>query len=133
MLAVARQILDFEELMFSGCRRLELDEAGRIRIPESLNELYRLSSKVVVIWSVDHIELVSAKDWRLLKSAGFTDVAAMLELADTQGVLTRDRTDRLRRKIERLGGRGSSPRARVRIELPVGCRTVTTREVPHDR
>lgn len=47
----------------AGSAPVELDGAGRIRIPQPLREFAELEKSVLVIGNGDHIELWNPKDW----------------------------------------------------------------------
>jgi MraZ protein len=56
----------YEQLFFSQSRRLELDSAGRIRIPERMIGRAGLGSGRVTILGVnDHLELVDSGIWQM--------------------------------------------------------------------
>jgi MraZ protein len=58
------ELMDFEELMFSQAARLELDKAGRVRLPERLLAMAQISSAVAVLGVKDHLELRDGEQWR---------------------------------------------------------------------
>jgi MraZ protein len=58
------QIMEFEEFIFPQSRRLDIDKAGRIRIPEQMLTEFGLSQTVVILGMKDHLELRDPAQWR---------------------------------------------------------------------
>jgi MraZ protein len=58
------ELLEYEELLFSMSRRVELDKQGRIRLPEQLLAQVGLGSEVVLIGVKDHIQIRDRKTWQ---------------------------------------------------------------------
>lgn len=58
------EMMEFEELMFPQSRRLEIDKAGRVRIPESMLAEYGLGQTVVILGMKDHLELRDPAQWK---------------------------------------------------------------------
>jgi MraZ protein len=56
-------VMEYEQILFSQSRRLEIDKAGRIRIPETLLEFAEIGSLAVVIGVRDHLELRNPERW----------------------------------------------------------------------
>jgi MraZ protein len=56
-------LMEFEELLYSQSSRVELDSAGRIRIPERLMKLAGLESSIVILGVKDHLELRDPTAW----------------------------------------------------------------------
>ncbi len=56
-------MLEFEELLYSQSTWVELDSAGRIRIPERLLNLAQLEHAVVLLGVKDHLELRDPQRW----------------------------------------------------------------------
>jgi MraZ protein len=56
-------MLEFEELLYSQSTYVELDSAGRIRIPERLLNMAQLESSVVLLGVKDHLELRDPQRW----------------------------------------------------------------------
>jgi MraZ protein len=59
----AEDIMEFEELLFSQAARLELDKAGRVRLPERLLTQAGLSTHITIIGVRDHLELRDPQEW----------------------------------------------------------------------
>ncbi|MHC5011819.1 MAG: division/cell wall cluster transcriptional repressor MraZ [Planctomycetota bacterium] len=62
------ELMEFEELVFSQAARVELDKAGRIRIPERLLAAGELGQAVTVLGVKDHLELRDTDQWRLRRA-----------------------------------------------------------------
>ena len=56
--------MEFEELLFSQATRLEMDKAGRIRLPETKISDAGLSQTVVILGVRDHLELRDPAEWK---------------------------------------------------------------------
>lgn len=57
------EMMEFEELLFSQAARLELDKAGRVRIPDRLLKLASIEQSAVVLGVKDHLELWNPIAW----------------------------------------------------------------------
>jgi MraZ protein len=60
----AEEMLEFEELLFSQSRRLEIDKSGRIRLPERMLAEAGLGQNVVILGVKDHLELRDPQQWQ---------------------------------------------------------------------
>jgi len=56
-------VLEFDELTFPFARRVELDSAGRIRLPEDLLATSGLGTTVMILGVRDHLELRDPQVW----------------------------------------------------------------------
>ena len=56
-------VLEYETLVFSLARKVELDKQGRIRLPESLKQRAGLGSDVVILGAKDHVEIRDRASW----------------------------------------------------------------------
>ena len=61
--ADADQLLVYERVFFSQARRIEMDSAGRIRLPENLLRRAQMGSQVVLLGVNDHIEVRDRQTW----------------------------------------------------------------------
>jgi MraZ protein len=59
----AEELMEFDELLFSQAARLELDKAGRVRLPDRLLQLARIEHSVVILGVKDHLELRDPGQW----------------------------------------------------------------------
>ena len=58
------ELMEFEELMFSQAKRLEMDKAGRIRLPENKIAEAGLGQTVMILGVRDHLELRDPEVWK---------------------------------------------------------------------
>jgi MraZ protein len=56
---------EYERIMYSLSRRVELDKQGRIRVPEQLKDLAKLGNDVVLIGVRDHLEVRNRDEWEI--------------------------------------------------------------------
>lgn len=58
------EMMEFEELLFSQAARLEIDKAGRIRLPERMLSEAKLGQTIVILGVRDHLELRDPEAWK---------------------------------------------------------------------
>ena len=56
-------VLEFEELLFSQSRRIEMDKTGRVRLPEQSLREAGLGDSIVILGVKDHLELRDPARW----------------------------------------------------------------------
>jgi MraZ protein len=61
------EIMELDALIFPQSRRLEIDKAGRVRIPEAMLEQFGLGQTVVILGMKDHLELRDPAQWEAQK------------------------------------------------------------------
>lgn len=54
----------FEKLLFTQAKRLEIDKAGRIRLPQGAIDTLGLSDSVIILGVKDHLELREPARWK---------------------------------------------------------------------
>lgn len=59
-----QEMMEFEEFLYSQSRRLDLDKAGRVRLPEQMLAEYGLGQTVVILGVKDHLELRDPEQWK---------------------------------------------------------------------
>lgn len=59
----AEDLMEFDEFTFPQARRLEMDSAGRVRLPESAMRDAGLAGAVVILGMRDHLELRDPAQW----------------------------------------------------------------------
>ena len=59
----ADELLDYERLLFSLARPVEVDKQGRIRLPQELLARTSLSGEVVLLGVKDHLEVRDRVEW----------------------------------------------------------------------
>lgn len=57
------ELLEYERLKYSLSRRVELDKAGRIRLPDDLRAMTGVGSDVVLLGVGDHLEIHDRPTW----------------------------------------------------------------------
>ncbi|MHC4414762.1 MAG: division/cell wall cluster transcriptional repressor MraZ [Planctomycetota bacterium] len=62
-LAPAAAIMDFNEITFPEAQRLDIDTAGRVRIPEEMLADAQLGSRVLLLGVRDHLEIWDPGRW----------------------------------------------------------------------
>ncbi len=62
-LAPATELMDFDEVTFPDARQVEIDSAGRIRLPEGMLAEAGISSRVVILGMRDHLEVWDPDRW----------------------------------------------------------------------
>lgn len=80
----------FEELLFSQAARLEIDSAGRVRVPERLLRMAGIEGTATVLGVKDHLELREPKAW--------ADRKTRVLLAEQGAIMMRARQARLARR-----------------------------------
>lgn len=89
------ELMEFEELLFTQSRRLEIDKAGRIRLPERVLTELGLGQSVVILGVKDHLELRDPAQWseqRRQKRTRQTEI--MLQARRALGQQRQDRRGR---------------------------------------
>lgn len=81
-------LMEFEQILFSQSRRLEIDKAGRIRLPEFLLEFAGISSQAVVIGVRDRLELRDPERWQASLSEKLAKLPEILNRARKQHRVT---------------------------------------------
>ena len=57
------EILAYERLKYGTSKRVELDKAGRIRIPDELREITGVGNDVTLVGAGDHLQILDRKQW----------------------------------------------------------------------
>jgi MraZ protein len=74
----AEDMMQFEELLYSQARRLEIDSAGRVRLPERMIARFGLTTRVTILGVKDHLELRDTDRWRLRLEESFSKQAEIM-------------------------------------------------------
>ncbi len=80
-LAPAPELMDFDELIFPAAQRLEMDSAGRIRIPEELLAQAGLGSRALLVGMRNHMEIWDPERWRVREAEKSARRAEILQRA----------------------------------------------------
>lgn len=78
----SEELLDYEDVFFAMSRPVELDKAGRVRLPDHLLERTGLSGEVAITGAGDHMKVRDKVAWQARLDA---------KLKDTPGVLVNPR------------------------------------------
>jgi MraZ protein len=95
----ADDMMEFEELLFSQASRLEIDKAGRVRLPERMIATAGLRTNVTILGVKDHLELRDSEQWAALRQQKF---------AKQQDIMLRARRA-LGEKVNNVGGKKAGP------------------------
>lgn len=60
----AEELLEYERLMFSLSKRVEIDPQGRVRLPDNLLKMADLNADVVLIGAKDRLEIRDRQVWQ---------------------------------------------------------------------
>jgi MraZ protein len=107
-------LLEFEEVIFPRAMHVEMDSAGRIRIPERMLAEHGLSQSVVIVGMRDHLEIRDPAEWKATREqqrSRYPEIMrkarqAMLRRENSAGSST-ERTDRETSGGDTHGGAGS--------------------------
>lgn len=58
------ELLAYEEVFYANSKRIEMDSAGRVRLPEHLLQQTGLSGEVVIAGAGDHLKIRDRVAWR---------------------------------------------------------------------
>jgi MraZ protein len=75
------ELMEFEEFIFPQSRRLEIDKAGRIRIPEQMLSEFGLGQTVVILGMKDHLEMRDPAQWNQRRQQNLGRSAEILRRA----------------------------------------------------
>ena len=78
-------VMEFEQILFSQSRRLEIDKAGRIRLPEALLQFASIGTQAVVIGVRDHLEIREPAQWNVLREENLAKLTQIMLRARGQG------------------------------------------------
>ena len=57
------ELLDYEEVFYANSKRIEMDSAGRVRLPDHLLKQTGLSGEVVLAGAGDHLKIRDRAAW----------------------------------------------------------------------
>jgi len=60
----ADELLNYERLLFSLARQVEIDKQGRVRLPDNLLKRTGLAGEVVLLGVKDHLEVRDREAWQ---------------------------------------------------------------------
>ena len=77
--------MDFEQILFSQSRRLEIDKQGRIRLPDALLELAEIQGQAYVIGVGDHLEILNHSVWEKKRESNLAKLRDIMKRARSKG------------------------------------------------
>ena len=72
------EMLEYEQLLYSQAARVEMDKAGRVRIPERMLRIADLGTTVVVLGVKDHLEVRDPERWEALREQKLAQQAEIM-------------------------------------------------------
>ncbi|MBC8309333.1 MAG: hypothetical protein ISR75_02930 [Phycisphaerales bacterium] len=77
--------MEFEQILFSQSRRLEIDKQGRIRLPDTLLELAGIANQAYVLGVGDHLEVLNHASWAAKKVENLAKLREIMKRARKKG------------------------------------------------
>lgn len=77
--------MEFEQILFSQSRRIEIDKAGRIRLPEALLSLAGIAQQAYVIGVGDHLEVLNHENWNSKRTENLAKLREIMKRARQKG------------------------------------------------
>jgi len=68
-----QELLDYEEVFYANSKRIEMDSAGRVRLPENLLKQTGLAGEVVIAGAGDHLKIRERAAWQARQDAVLKD------------------------------------------------------------
>ena len=78
-------VMDFEQILFSQTRRLEIDKQGRIRLPDTLLSLAGVSDQAFVLGVGDHVEVLNHANWSVKRVENLAKLREIMKRARKKG------------------------------------------------
>lgn len=70
---------ELKRTLFGLCERLEMDAAGRVRLPERLLKITGLGSEVVILGVGDCMEIMSRSSWKDSMASRLSQIEELVE------------------------------------------------------
>jgi len=70
------EIGDWRTMLYRHSARLDMDSAGRIRIPDRLRRMFGLNSNVVILGAGESLELMDAEQWKVQEQLDLSVISA---------------------------------------------------------
>ena len=77
--------MEFEQILFSQSRRIEIDKAGRIRLPDALLSLAGIAQQAYVIGVGDHLEVLNHENWNAKRTENLAKLREIMKRARQKG------------------------------------------------
>ena len=71
--------MEFEQILFSQSRRIEIDKAGRIRLPETLLSIAGIANQAFVLGVGDHLEILNQTNWIAKRKENLTKLREIMK------------------------------------------------------
>lgn len=71
--------MEFEQILFSQSRRIEIDKSGRIRLPETLLSLAGIANQAFVLGVGDHLEILNQESWNAKRKENLTKLREIMK------------------------------------------------------
>lgn len=75
---------ELQATLFGLTERLELDNAGRVRIPESLLQMVGLTPEVILIGAGDRLEIRDRAEWKATQAQRLTQLPELMARASAK-------------------------------------------------
>lgn len=72
------ELLEYEEVFYANSKRIEMDSAGRVRLPDNLLQQTGLAGEVVIAGAGDHLKIRDRTAWRAKLEAALKDRPGLL-------------------------------------------------------
>ncbi len=72
------ELLDYEEMFYANSKRIEMDSAGRVRLPDNLLKQTGLAGEVVIHGAGDHLKVRDRSGWNARQAKLMKDRPNML-------------------------------------------------------
>ena len=73
--------MEFEQILFSQSRRIEIDKAGRIRLPDTLLSLAGIGHQAFVLGVGDHLEVLNHESWNAKRAENLAKLRDIMKRA----------------------------------------------------
>ena len=77
--------MEFEQILFSQSRRIEIDKAGRIRLPETLLSLAGIANQAFILGVGDHLELLNQTSWNAKRKENLAKLREIMKRVQRKG------------------------------------------------
>ncbi len=76
----------FVRLMLAGAMEAQLDNLGRVLVPDYLKKYAKLKKKVIIVGLYNHIEIWSEDNWKVYKQKTEKEIGDMAERLSDLGI-----------------------------------------------
>ncbi len=74
-------VMEFEQILFSQSRRIEIDKQGRIRLPDTLLSLAGIADQAFVLGAGDHLEVHNFTTWNAKRAENLAKLRDIMKRA----------------------------------------------------